>query len=120
MMLIFLFIFVLIYGQFNKCLKSHGGGYDAHFGEVKPWIPQFHAKLLKDIFTNFGGERKYTLQFSIDVFITGNMIYNSWETYSFNLLVSYDNARPLSVVTRGTSTAAQVNKLNAVSLDDFK
>jgi hypothetical protein len=61
MMLIFLFVSVLIYGQFNKYLKSHEGGYAAHFGEVKPWIPQFDAKLLQDIFTNIGGERKYAL-----------------------------------------------------------
>jgi len=59
-------------------------------------------------------------QFNIDVFIIGNMIYNSWKTYSFNPLVGYDNVRPLSVVTRGTSTAASVNKLNAASLEDFK
>jgi hypothetical protein len=48
------------------------------------------------------------------------MINNSWGTYSFNPLVSYDNVRQLSVVTRGTSAAAPVYKLNATSLDDIK
>jgi hypothetical protein len=49
------------YVQSNKYLKSHEGGYAARFGEVKPWIHRFDAKLLQDIFTNFGGERKYPL-----------------------------------------------------------
>jgi hypothetical protein len=108
------------YVQSNKYLKSHEGSYAQRFGEVKPWIHRFDAKILQDVFSNFGGERKYTLQFSIDILNIGNMINNSWGTYTYNPLASYDNIRPLTVVTRGTSAVAPVYKLNATSLDDFK
>ena len=108
------------YIQSNKYLKSHEGSYAQRFGEVKPWIHRFDAKILQDVFSNFGGERKYTLQFSIDILNIGNMINNSWGTYTYNPLASYDNIRPLTVVTRGTSAVAPVYKLNATSLDDFK
>ena len=107
------------YVQNNKYLKSHEGGYAARFGEVKPWIHRFDAKILQDIFSNFGSEHKYTLQFSLDILNVGNMINNSWGTYTYNPLASYDNVRPLTVVTRGSSTVAPVYKLNATSLDDF-
>jgi len=107
------------YVQTNKYLKSHEGGYAARFGEVKPWIHRFDAKILQDVFSNFGKERKYTLQFSIDILNVGNMINNAWGTYSYNPLASYDNVRPLTVVTRGTSSVTPVYKLNATSLDDF-
>jgi hypothetical protein len=108
------------YVQSNKYLKSHEGRYAARFGEVKPWIHRFDVKVLQDIFSNFGGERKYTLQFSLDILNAGNMINDSWGTYAYNPLASYDNVRPLSVVTRGTATAVPTYKLNATSLDDFK
>ena len=107
------------YVQKNKYLKSHEGKYTARFGEVKPWINLFDAKILQDVFSNFGTDHKYTLQISIDMLNIGNLLNNKWGTFTYNPLASYDNVRPLTVVTRGTSTTAPVYKLNATSLDDF-
>ncbi len=107
------------YVQNNKYLKSREGKYAERFGEVKPWIHRFDAKLLQDVFSNFGGEHKYTLQISIDMLNVGNLLNNKWGTYTYNPLASYDNVRPLTVATRGTSTVEPVYKLNATSLDDF-
>ena len=107
------------YVQNNKYLKSHEGKYAQRFGEVKPWIHRFDAKLLQDVFSNFGGEHKYTLQISIDMLNVGNLLNNKWGAYTYNPLASYDNVRPLAVATRGTSTLAPVYRLNATSLDDF-
>jgi hypothetical protein len=108
------------YVEGNKYLKSREGKYAERFGQIQPWIHRFDAKILQDIFTNFGTDRKYTLQFSIDILNAGNMINDKWGTYTYNPLASYDNVRPLTVLTRGNATTAPVYRLNATSLDDFK
>ena len=59
------------------------------------------------------------MQFSIDILNVGNMINDSWGTYSYNPLASFENVSPLSVVTRGSATQAPVYRLNATSLEDF-
>ncbi len=107
------------YVESNKYLSSREGKYAERFGEIQPWLHRFDAKILQDIFTNFGTERKYTLQFSLDILNLGNMINDSWGTYTYNPLASYDNVRPLAVVSRGNSTTAPTFRLNASSLDDF-
>jgi hypothetical protein len=108
------------YVEGNKYLQAHEGKYVSRFGEVKPWLGRLDAKILQDVFTNFGTTRKYTLQFSIDILNVGNLLNNNWGAYTYNPLASYDNVRPLTVVTRGSATVAPVYKLNATSLDDFK
>jgi hypothetical protein len=104
----------------NEYLSSHKGQYAERYGHVQPWIHRFDAKLLQDIFTNFGTDRRYTLQFSIDFLNVGNLINDSWGTYSYNPLASFQNVRPLRVNSKGTATAAPVYTLNANSLDDFE
>jgi hypothetical protein len=80
---------------------------------------RFDAKILQDIFANFGTSHKYTVQVSIDFLNVGNMINDAWGTWTYNPLASFDNVRPLTVVTRGTATTAPVYRLNATSLTDF-
>jgi hypothetical protein len=104
----------------NDYLSSHKGHYAERYGHVQPWIHRFDAKLLQDIFTNFGTDRKYTLQFSIDFLNVGNLLNDSWGTYWYNPLASYQNVRPLRVNNKGTATEAPVYTLNANSLDDFE
>lgn len=104
----------------NKYLREHKGQYAERYGEVQPWIHRFDAKLLQDIFADFGTSHKYTLQFSVDFLNISNFINDSWGTYIYNPLTSFENVRPLRVNNRGTSTAAPVYTLNATSLDDFK
>jgi hypothetical protein len=100
-------------------LSEHLGEYAERFGHLQPWIHRFDAKILQDIFTNFGSEHRYTLQFSIDILNVGNLINDNWGVYSFNPLASFDNVRPLTVVSKGTATSAPTYNLNATSLDDF-
>lgn len=103
----------------NEYLKAHKGEYAERFGHVQPWIHRFDVKFLQDIFTTFGTDRKYTVQFSVDLLNAGNLINDSWGTYTYNALASYENVRPLTVLTRGTATTAPVYRLNATSLADF-
>jgi hypothetical protein len=109
----------------NEYLSSHKGSYAQRFGEVKPWIHRFDVKVIQDIFTDFGKEHKYTLQFSIDILNAGNLINDEWGTYVYNPLASFDNIRPIRIGSRnintatGLPTAAPTYTLNATSLDDF-
>jgi len=104
----------------NEYLKSRIGDYAERYGEVRGWMHRFDAKILQDVFTNFGTDRKYTLQVSLDVLNVGNMINDSWGTWDYNPLASYENVRPLTVVSRGSATAAPTFRLNATSLEDFE
>jgi hypothetical protein len=103
----------------NEYLSKHKGEYAERYGHIQPWIHRFDAKLLQDIFTDFGTDRRYTLQFSVDFLNIGNLINDSWGTYWYNPLASYQNVRPLRVNNRGTSTSEPVYTLNANSLEDF-
>ena len=90
----------------NEYLSSHKGSYAQRFGELQPWIHRFDVKVIQDIFTDFGKDRKYTLQFSIDILNAGNLINDEWGTYTYNPLASYENVRPLTVVTRGSGNCS--------------
>ena len=103
----------------NEYLSSRKGMYAERYGEIQPWMHRFDAKVIQDLFTNFGSDRKYTLQLSVDLLNVGNMINDSWGTYTYNGLASYENVRPLTVVNKGSATAAPTYRLNAVSLEDF-
>ena len=103
----------------NEYLSSRKGEYAERYGHLQPWLHRFDAKFLQDFYTNFGTDRRYTLQFSIDLLNAGNLINDSWGTYYFNPLASYENVRLLRVNNRGSDVAAPVYTLNANSLDDF-
>ena len=62
------------YVNTNEYLSKHKGEYAERYGHIQPWIHRFDAKLLQDIFTGFGSDRRYTLQFSLDFLNIGNLI----------------------------------------------
>ncbi|KAB2871928.1 MAG: TonB-dependent receptor [Bacteroidales bacterium] len=107
------------YVNSNEYLSSRKGKYAERFGEVQPWIHRFDIKIVQDIFSNFGTAKKYSLQVSLDLLNVGNMINDSWGTYTYNALASYENVRPLTRVGLPTTTAAPTFRLNATSIDDF-
>lgn len=107
------------YVNSNEYLSSRKGKYAERFGEVQPWIHRFDIKIVQDIFSNFGTAKKYSLQVSLDLLNVGNMINDSWGTYTYNALASYENVRPLTVVGLPTTTAAPTFRLNATSIDNF-
>jgi len=101
-------------------LKTRLGDYAERYGDVRGWMHRFDAKILQDVFTNFGTNRKYTLQVSLDLLNAGNMINDSWGTWDYHPLASYDNIRPLTVVSRGNATNQPTFRLNASSVADFE
>ena len=44
------------YVNSNEYLRSRKGEYAERYGEIQPWMHRFDAKILQDIFTNFGTE----------------------------------------------------------------
>ncbi len=103
----------------NEYLSSHMGSNAGRYGHIQPWLHRFDVKFLQDIFSNFGSEHKYTLQLSLDMLNVGNLINDSWGTYTYNPLASFENIRPLTVVSRGSATSVPTYRLNATSLSDF-
>ena len=108
------------YVNANEYLSSRKGQYAERFGHVRPWIHRFDVKVLQDIFSNFGTANRYTLQFSLDLLNVGNMINDSWGTYDYNALASFDNVRPLTRVGLGNDTTAPTFRLNANSIEQFE
>jgi len=104
----------------NEYLNAHKGEYAERFGHVEPWLHRFDVKVLQDIFTDFGENRRYTLQISIDLLNVGNMINDKWGTYNYNPLANYDNVRPLRVATSPDATTEPAFRLNASSIENFK
>ena len=103
----------------DKYLNKHRGEYSERFGNLQPWINKFDAKLVQDIFSDFGTSRKYTLQLSLDFLNIGNMINDKWGIYQYHPLASYENIRLLRVVSRGTATTAPTYRLNVESIDEW-
>lgn len=65
------------YIQQDKYLSKHMGQYAERNGARFPWYHRLDFKLLQDIFTTFG-DRKHTLQLSVDVLNFANLLNKSW------------------------------------------
>jgi len=103
----------------NEYLSEHKGEYAERYGHLQPFVHRFDAKIIQDIFSNFGTDRRYTLQLSFDLLNVGNWLNDEWGAYYFNPLASFENVRLLSVVAKGTATSVPTYNLNANSIDDF-
>lgn len=61
----------------DKFLDKSRGGYADRNGALMPWLNRFDLRILQDIFTDIG-ERRNTVQVSVDVFNFGNMLNPHW------------------------------------------
>ncbi|MBR3303008.1 MAG: TonB-dependent receptor [Bacteroidales bacterium] len=86
------------YVENNKFLRKHKGQYAHRFEYIAPWHNRWDFKVMQDIFTNFGGNRRYTLQASLDIINVGNLLNKNWGAYKSMGSQSYDNLRPLTFV----------------------
>ncbi len=53
------------------------GQYADRNSNLVPWLNRFDFRVLQDIYTTIG-ERKNTLQLSVDIFNVGNLLNSSW------------------------------------------
>lgn len=58
-------------------LSKNKGSYADRNGALIPWRNRFDLRILQDIFTNIGN-RKHTLQLSLDVLNVGNLLNSDW------------------------------------------
>jgi len=58
-------------------LEEYRGGYVPRNAIVMPWLSRFDVRVLQDIFTNIG-ERRNTLQLSLDIVNFGNLLNKDW------------------------------------------
>ena len=82
----------------NPYLKKNKGKYAQRFGYVEPWYNRWDFKFLQDVYTNFGSNRRYTLQVSLDILNVGNLLCKDWGVYQTMGSQSYDRIRPLTQV----------------------
>ncbi|MBB4600592.1 outer membrane receptor protein involved in Fe transport [Hymenobacter luteus] len=84
------------YIEQDKYLRDRKGTYAERNGALLPWRNQVDVKLLQDIFTNIGNKRN-TLQLSLDIFNIGNLINSDWG------LINVTNASSVLVPTNVSS-----------------
>ncbi len=58
-------------------LSDRRGKYAERYGATSPWVGKIDLKLLQDYNFNFG-DKKQTVQFSIDILNFGNMLNSDW------------------------------------------
>lgn len=103
----------------DSYLKGRKGEYAERFGKVQPWKNRFDVKILQDIFTRFGTDRKYTLQLSLDIVNAGNLLNKDWGIYTRSgLSNSYGVIMPLTYKGVNAGGAPTYN-LNAKNIADF-
>ena len=61
----------------DNYLKHRRGEYAQRNGSRLPWENVFDLKITQDLFTNIG-ERRHTLQLSVDIFNVGNLLNKNW------------------------------------------
>lgn len=100
-------------------LKTRKGEYAERYGYVNPWKNRWDAKILQDIFSNFGTDHRYTLQLSLDIVNAGNLLSKNWGLYTRSGLSNqYSVIMPLTY--KGVNNGgAPTFTLNATDLANF-
>ncbi len=107
------------YVEGDKYLSTRKGKYAERFAGVNPWRNRWDVKILQDIYTNFGSDRKYTLQFSLDIVNAGNLLNKDWGHFTRSGLANqYDVIMPLTY--KGVNSAGVPTfTLNASDIANF-
>ncbi|HEX8327374.1 MAG TPA: TonB-dependent receptor [Hymenobacter sp.] len=90
----------------DEYLRSRKGKYAERNGATFPWRSQFDVKILQDVFANLGDKRN-TLQVSLDIFNVGNLLNNSWgraQQTTFNNFLEPQNVNALNPTLGPTGT----------------
>ncbi len=100
-------------------LNKRKGQYAERFGVVEPWRNRWDVKIIQDIFAKFGSDRKYTLQFSLDIVNAANLLNSNWGAYSkSDLANTYGVIMPLTY--KGVNHLGEPTfTLNATDIANF-
>jgi hypothetical protein len=108
------------YVEGDEYLNKHKGEYAERYAHVAPWRNRFDVKILQDIFANFGTDRRYTLQLSLDILNAGNLLNSEWGAYKRHGLASYENIRPLTMDRRENQEPIYRLNVSNASIQEFK
>ena len=96
----------------NSYLKTRKGNFAERFGGLEPWLNRFDLKIQQDFYHNFGTDRNYTLQLSLDFINFGNLLDSSWGTRKVSALdTNYGNIFPLFMQKDGTVVLNKVDNV---------
>lgn len=100
-------------------LSKRQGQYAERFGVVNPWKNRWDVKVIQDVFANFGTDRRYTLQLSLDIVNAANLLSKNWGIYTRSGLANqYDVIMPLKYM--GINPGGQPTyTLNATDIANF-
>lgn len=100
-------------------LNKRKGQYAERFGVVEPWRNRWDVKVIQDIFAKFGSDRKFTLQFSLDIVNAANLLNSNWGAYSkSDLANSFGVIMPLTY--KGVNHLGEPTfTLNATDIANF-
>ncbi|NCC72506.1 MAG: TonB-dependent receptor [Sphingobacteriia bacterium] len=74
----------------DKYLSDNKGSYAERYGVLMPWYHRFDLRILQDIFTSYGKDRRHNLQISLDFLNIGNLINSDWGVLKAQNLGRYD------------------------------
>lgn len=103
----------------DNYLSKHQGEYAGRFGKVNPWRNRWDVKVLQDVFADFGTDKRYTLQVSLDIVNAANLLSKNWGLYKKSGLANnYDVIMPLKYMGR-SATGEPEFTLNATDIANF-
>ena len=105
----------------NPYLSKRKGNFAERFGALQPWLNRFDLKLMQEFYSDFGTDRRYTLQVSLDFINVGNMLNSNWGVYKTAALSSsYGNILPVEMQKANAKSGAQKGfVLTENSIEDF-
>ena len=63
----------------DKYLSENNGQYAERYGVIMPWLNRFDVKVMQDIFTTIGKDKKrHSLQLSLDLLNVANLLNPNW------------------------------------------
>ena len=107
------------YIENDKYLKENKGAFAERNGLVGPWVNRIDLKIMQDLFTNFGTDRRCTLQLTLDVLNLGNLLNPKWGCYQSHGMENTYNQISLLKFEGLNNDGAPTFTLNASDIENF-
>lgn len=95
----------------DEYLSTRRGQYAERNSNLIPWLNRFDFRVLQDVYTKIG-ERKNTLQLSLDILNVGNMLNSNW-----GIRQTLNNAQNLLTPVSVSETGVPTFRMNTISQD---
>ena len=103
----------------DKYLSKNKGSYAEANGVLMPWLNRFDFRILQDFYVK-AGEKKNTLQVSLDILNVGNMINSGWGVYKRQTVSNGAILRYTRLNAAGQPVFQMVEANGALAKDTFQ